>query len=348
MSRKKKILVIGTGGTIASIKTKDGLKPAYKTDDLLSLFPEANKIAEISGMELFNLDSTNIQSKHWSKMAEKIEEQYDNFNGFVITHGTDTMHYTATALSLMLQNLNKPVILTGSVKTIGKNSDAKQNFLDSILAASSNINEVCIVFHEKIIKGSRAKKVTNEATKIAKNGIGVFTSINYHFVGEFIGKVEGIYDRRIVLNRKYKVTGNQNKKRLQVLSELDTNIGFLKIYPSFNPKILDKFINFNCVILEAFGPGNLPFLDNSILKKIKELNNKNVLVFVTTQNPFGEVDMNLYEVGVKAMKAGAIPCNDMTSEAVIVKAMWLFGNFKNDANKIKKLMLKNFVGEVRG
>lgn len=101
------------------------------------------------------------------------------------------------------------------------------------------------------------------------------------------------------------------------------------------------------MILEAFGPGNLPFSGNSILEKIKGLNDKGVLVFITTQNPFGEVDMNLYEVGIKAMKAGAISCNDMTSETAIVKAMWLFGNFENNANKIKKLMLKNFIGEIR-
>lgn len=345
--KKKKILVIGTGGTIASIKTKEGLKPAYKTDSLLSLFPEANEIAEISGMELLNLDSTNIQPEHWSKIAEKIEEQYDNFDGFVIIYGTDTMHYTAAALSFMLQNLNKPVILTGSVKAIGKDSDAKQNFLDSILVASSNINEVCIVFHGKIIKGSRAKKVTNEATKITENGMGVFTSINCHLVGRFIGKVEGIYERKIVFKEKHKSASGRNKKRLKVLSDLDTNICFLRIYPGFDPKILDKFTNFSCVILEALGPGNLPFSGNLILGKIKKLNDKGVPVFVTTQNPFGEVDMSLYEVGIKGMKAGAVPCNDMTSEVAIVKAMWLFGNFKKDAKKIKKLMLKNFIGEIR-
>jgi len=347
MKKKKRILVIGTGGTIASIRTKEGLRSVYKTEELLSFFPEANEIAEVEGVSLFNLDSTNVQPHHWSKVAKEIEKRYNDFDGFVITHGTDTMHYTSAALSFMLQHLNKPVILTGSVRAVGRNSDAKQNFLDSILAACSNINEVCIVFHEKIIKGSRAKKVTNEATKISENGMGVFTSINYHFVGRFIGKVEGVYDRKIVLNKKYKIIGYQNKKRLQVLSELDTNIGFLKIYPGFNPKILNKFTNFSCVILEAFGPGNLPFSGNSILEKIKGLNDKGVLVFITTQNPFGEVDMNLYEVGIKAMKAGAISCNDMTSETAIVKAMWLFGNFENNANKIKKLMLKNFIGEIR-
>ncbi|MCK5466353.1 asparaginase [Candidatus Parcubacteria bacterium] len=344
---KKKILVIGTGGTIASIKTKKGLRSAYKTEELLSFFPEADKIAEVKGMELFNLDSTNIQPQHWSEMAKEIEKRYDEYDGFVITHGTDTMHYTAATLSLMLQNLNKPVILTGSVKAIGKDSDAKQNFLDSILVAVSDINEVCIVFHGKIIKGSRAKKVTNEATKIAENGMGVFTSINCHLVGEFIGKVEGIYERKIVLNKKHKSVNCQNKKRLKILTEFDSNIVFLKIYPGFDSEILDKFTNSCCVILEAFGPGNLPFSGNSILEKIKKLNDSSVPVFITTQNPFGEVDMNLYEVGIKAMEAGAVSCKDMTSEAVIVKAMWLLGNFKKDANKIKKLMLKNFVGEIR-
>ena len=345
--KKKKILVIGTGGTIASIKTKEGLRPAYKTEELLSFFPEADEIAKVEGMELFNLDSTNIQPYHWSEMAIEIERRYDDFDGFVITHGTDTMHYTATALSFMLQNLNKPLVLTGSVKAIGKESDAKQNFLDSILVATSNINEVCIVFHGKIIKGNRAKKVTNEATKIAENGMSVFTSINCHLVGEFIGKIEGIYDRKISINKNHKVVNSKEKRKLKILAKLNTNICFLKIYPGFDSKILDKFTNFSCVILEAFGPGNLPFSGSSILKKIEELSDKDVPVFITTQNPFGEVDMSLYEVGKRTMKAGAVPCNDMTSEAVIVKAMWLLGNFKKDANKIKRLMLKNFVGEIR-
>ncbi len=105
--------------------------------------------------------------------------------------------------------------------------------------------------------------------------------------------------------------------------------------------------SFKCVILEAFGPGNIPFIENSLVEKIEMLTKKNIPVFITTQNPFGEVDMTLYEVGQKAMKAGAIPCNDMTSETAIVKLMWIMGNFGKDRKTVKELMLKNFIGEIR-
>lgn len=122
----------------------------------------------------------------------------------------------------------------------------------------------------------------------------------------------------------------------------------MKIYPGFSAEILDKLSDFRCIILKAFGPGNVPFMENSLVEKIGSIiNNENVPVFITTQNPFGEVDMTLYEVGQKAMKAGAVPCNDMTSETVIVKLMWIMGNFGKDNKTIKELMLKSFVGEIR-
>ena len=343
MNRKKKILVIGTGGTIASVKTKDGLRPAYKTDELIAFFPEAKEIAEIEGKMLFNLDSTNIQPHHWSELAKEIAKQYDKYDGFVITHGTDTMHYTAPALSFMLQNLNKPVVLTGSVKAIGKDSDAKQNFIDAVLVACSNINEVSIVFHGKIIRGCRAKKVTNEATRIVEKDVGVYSSINCHLAGELVAKLEGVYDRKIVMNKNYKV--EKTNKKFEVLEQVSNKVILIKIYPGFSSEILDKFNDFECIILEAFGPGNVPFIDNSLIEKIEELTAKNVSIFITTQNPFGEVDMSLYEVGQKASKAGAISCKDMTSETAIVKAMWILGNF--DQKNMKKLMVKNFVGEIK-
>ena len=346
MNKKKKILVIGTGGTIASIKTKQGLRPAYKTDELISFFPEAGEFADIEGKMLFNLDSTNINPKHWSELAKEIEKRYDKYDGFVITHGTDTMHYTAAALCFMLQNLNKPVILTGSVKAIGAGSDAKQNFVDSVLVACSDMNGVNIVFHGKIIKGSRAKKVTNEATKIVEKNVGVYSSINCHLVGELAGSIEGVYERKIVTNIKNQKYVSNRTKKLKLLNKVNPNICFLKIYPGFDAEILEKFNDSNCVIIEAFGPGNLPFFEGDLLDKIKILDKKGIPVFITTQNPFGEVNMDLYEVGKKAQKAGAVPCGDMISEVVIVKAMWLFGNFKVNANQIKKMMIKNYVGEI--
>ena len=344
--KKKKILVISTGGTIASIKTKQGLRPAYKTDELISFFPEVKKIADIKGKMLFNLDSTNINLKHWSELAKEIEKQYNKYDGFVITHGTDTMHYTSAALCFMLQNLNKPVILTGSVKAIGAGSDAKQNFIDSVLVACSDISGVNIVFHGKIIKGSRAKKVTNEATKIVEKNVGVYSSINCHLVGELAGRIEGVYERKIVINKKNQKYVSNRTKKLKLLNKVDPNICFLKIYPGFDAKILEKFNDSNCVIIEAFGPGNLPFFESGLLDKIKILDKKGIPVFITTQNPFGEVNMDLYEVGRKAQNKGAVPCGDMASEVVIVKAMWLFGNFKVSAREIKKMMIKNYVGEI--
>ena len=346
---KKKILIIGTGGTIASVKTKEGLRPAYKTVELISFFPEVGKIADIEGRMLFNIDSANMQPHHWSLIAEEIGRQYDNYDGFVITHGTDTMHYTSTALSFMLQNIGKPVVLTGSVNAIEKEgSDARQNFIDSVIVACSGIDEVCVVFHGKIIKGCKARKVTNEATRITNEDLDVYSSINSHLVGEMIGKIVENHKRKIVFNEKCSTTGVKDSKKLKVLSKIaDDGVFLVKIYPGFRPDMFDKLADFKCVVIEAFGPGNIPFIENSLVEKIGMLIKRNVSVFVTTQNPFGEVDMNLYEVGQKAMKAGAIPCNDMTSDTALVKLMWIMGNFGDDPKMIREMMMINFVGEIR-
>lgn len=342
----KKILIIGTGGTIAAVKTPEGLRPAFKTDELISFFPEVLQIAKVEGKMLFSLDSTNIQPHHWSEIALEIQKQYDAYDGFVITHGTDTMQYTASALSFMLQNLSKPVVLTGSVKAIGEKSDARQNFIDSVIVASSGISEVCIVFHGKIIKGCKARKITNEATKITNENLGVYSSINHHLLGELIGELRDNHTRKIVFEKGYSKTDKQ--KGLKVLSGIDpADIFAVRIYPGIRPEIFDRLIDFKCILIEAFGPGNIPFMENSLVEKIDMLTKKGIPVFITSQNPFGEVDMTLYEVGQKAMKAGAIPCNDMPLETAIVKLMWIMGNFGKDAKTIKDLMLKNFTGEIR-
>ena len=310
-------------------------------------------MADIEGEMLFNLDSTNMQPHHWSEIAEEIGKQYDKYDGFVITHGTDTMQYTASALSFMLQNLNKPVVLTGSVKAIGEGSDAKQNLIDSVVVACSNIREVCIVFHGKIIKGCKARKITNEATKITNEKLDVFSSINYrefnlldHLAGELIGKLEHNGTIRIAFDNGRDAP--KPKGKLNVMPKIDSaDVLMMKLYPGLNPAMFDLLTGFKCIIIEAYGPGNIPFMENSLIEKIGMLTKKGIPVFIATQNAFGEVDMTLYEVGQKAMKVGAIPCNDMTSEAAIVKLMWVMGNFGRDAKTIKKMMLKDFVGEIR-
>ncbi|MCK5474789.1 MAG: asparaginase, partial [Candidatus Aenigmarchaeota archaeon] len=332
--QKKKILVIGTGGTIAAIQTEEGLRPAYKTEELISFFPEVSQIANVEGTMLFNLDSTNIQPHHWTQIAEEIKKQYEKYDGFVITHGTDTMQYTSAALSFMLQNLGKPVVLTGSVKAIGEGSDAKQNFIDSVIVASSDIKEVCIVFHGKIIKGCKARKITNEATKVTNEDLDVYSSINFHLIGEMIGTLKENKRRKVVFDENYNGLGCSGKN-LKVLSKIDNKeVLLIKIYPGFMPEVFNKLTNFKGILIEAYGPGNIPFEENSILKKIEMLLSKNIPVFIATQNTFGEVNMELYEVGQKALKAGAIPCRDMTSETALVKLMWILGNFDNNPKTV--------------
>lgn len=344
---KKNVLVMGTGGTIASALSKEGLKPEYTPEEIISFFPEVKKIANVEGKMLFNLDSTNIQPHHWSEIAKEIGKQYEKYDGFVITHGTDTMQYTASALSFMLQNLDKPVVLTGSVKTIGAGSDARQNFVDAVTVACSAIHEACIVFHGKIIKGCKARKVTNEATKITNENLDVYSSINYHLIGALIGELKDNGVRKIVFEKGYSIKKSKGAK-LKVLPDIDSaGIIAIKIYPGLKPEMFDKLADFKCILIEAYGPGNVPFTENSLVEKIEMLTKKNIPVFVTTQNTFGEVNMSLYEVGQKAMNAGAIPCNDMTSETAIVKLMWVMGNFGQDMKTIKEMMLKNFVGEIR-
>lgn len=341
--KKKKILLIATGGTFASVKTDNGLRPGFKIEELLDFFPESKEIADIDCLQLCNLDSTNIHPKYWTDMAKTVANNYDKYDGFIITHGTDTMQYSSSALSFALKGVLKPVVFTGSVYSIDDpRSDAKINFIDSVRVASSDlIKEVCVCFHNNIIKGTRVRKVTNEATKITNEKIGVYSSVNLHLIGSVdLGKIIG--------NKIYFIkNGYPKNSKFELLPKFDLNVGFVKIYPGISSDILDSCKNKKAVIIEAFGPGNIPFKYSNWLKKIQELTENGILIFITTQNPFGEVDMEKYEVGQQAINAGAISCYDMVPETVLVKLMWIFGNFPNyNSKQVKKLFLTNICGEI--
>ena len=161
----KKILFIATGGTIASKKSENGLKPQISPDELLSYIPSLNKICEVDTLQLLNLDSSNMEPRHWIMMEECIKEHYDVYDGFVIAHGTDTMAYTAAGLSYMIQNSKKPIVITGSQKPINMDiTDAKTNLIDSFTYASDDKSQgVSIVFDGKVIAGTRAKKVRSKS-----------------------------------------------------------------------------------------------------------------------------------------------------------------------------------------
>lgn len=342
--RKKKILFLATGGTISSSKEFEHLRPKFSASDLLSFFPEAEDLADVEVLDLLHLDSTNVHPEHWTLMAQTIFERYDRYDGFIIGHGTDTISYSSSALSYALKGLLKPIVFTGSVLPLDHpESDAKTNFLNSVqVAASTLVKEVCICFNHKIIKGTRARKITNEETRMTNHDFGVYSSINFHLIGSLdLGQVAG---NKIYFTKN----GYPKESTLELLPQFDPNIGLIKIFPGIESDVLCYYESKKAVVIEAFGPGNVPYNYSHWLEKIAELTEKGIPVCITTQNPFGEVDMSMYEVGQRASQAGAISCRDMITEAALVKLMWIFGNYPNASyEEVKKLFLTNMCGEIR-
>ncbi len=333
---KKKVLIIGTGGTITAKMHKGSWKPGSLLDDeILKLIPEAKTIANIASIDIMSTDSSNMQPKDWLKIARVIKRNYKKFDGFVITHGTDTMHYTASALSFLLQNLSKPIVLTGSqVPPDQKGSDFKRNILDSIrITVETDMHEVMIVFNNKILRGNRSKKF-REVEFEAFESIGMLP----------LGIIE--HDIRHT-GEHYKHKGKD--KDLKFFEKLEEKICIQKVSPGYNPKIISSLIKlgYKGIILEGFGAGNVPINENSLIPEIKKAVKKNIPIIISTQCAIGYSWVYLYECGRKALDAGAIPGHDMISETALTKLMWILGNTKKpNIKKIKDLFLKDIAGEV--
>lgn len=320
---KKKILMIATGGTIASIKTEYGLAPEISSKELLSYVPEINEYCIVDTMQLLNIDSTNIQPEHWIMMTETVEKNYHNYDGFVISHGTDTMAYTSAALSYLIQNSHKPIVITGAQKPINVEiTDAKKNLLDSFrFAAEEGVSGVYVVFDGKAILGTRARKVKSKS-------YSAFESINFPLAAI-------IDDRRIT---KYIRNDNLNNE-VKFYKDIYPSIFLLKLAPGMEPDVLNYIgEKYEGVVIESYGVGGLPFLDKrNFLNELKGLVEKGKIVVIATQVMFEGSDMGLYEVGVKALKKyNVLQAYDMTIEAVITKLMWIMAQTK-DFEEVKSL-----------
>ena len=322
----KKILLIATGGTIASKSGDMGLKPDMGGANMLDYVPEIRSLCLVDVVQPYNIDSTNITPAHWVKLASVLKEAYEHYDGFVICHGTDTMAYTAAALSYMVQHSPKPIVLTGSQKPIDKeDTDARINLRDSFLyALSDDSADVVIVFQGKVIAGTRAKKLRTKS-------YNAFESMDFPVLAN-------IRDGRII---QYIKTPKQGKP--EFFLELDEKVGVLTLTPGLKAEVLDMFFRYNtAVVLSGYGTGGIPEGEYyGFYDVIQSWEGKGKTLVVTTQVQHEGSDMSVYQVGRGwKNRFDLLEGYNLTYEAITTKLMWILGHTKDD-DTIKELFYKN-------
>ncbi len=329
----KHILVIGTGGTIACKRSDDGLKPVMSSDELLSFVPDTKQFCLADTLQVLNIDSTNMQPDHWLLIARSIEEHYDQYDGFVVCHGTDTMAYTAAALSYLIQDSPKPIVITGAQKPIDmENTDARMNLADSLLFASCpKAHGVNLVFDGKVIAGTRGKK---ERTK----SYNAFSSINFPYIAT-------VQEDHVIF---YLDDKEQKERNVRFSLTMNSNVGLLKLIPSMDAGLLNYMAeHYDGVIIESFGVGGLPSYESGDYRQaIDKWTSMGKTVIMTTQVTNEGSNMSVYEVGKKMKRDfGLLEAYDMTLEAAVTKLMWILGQTR-DPKKIRELFYRTINRDI--
>lgn len=313
---KKRIYIAYTGGTIGMMKTADGYAPMHGyLGELLATLPElqAPSMPDYTIHEYETLlDSANMNPSHWVRIAQDIHSHYDDYDGFVILHGTDTMAYSASALAFMLEDLSKPVIFTGSqIPLVEVRNDARENIITALLIAAHHpIPEVCLYFGGKLLRGCRAVKVHS-------TGLQAFDSPNFPSLG--IAGVEVVIDERLV-----RPAAPHSHMKVQAVEP--QIVAALRLFPGLSASLMGKILEppLRGLVLETYGVGNGPGDDRALMDALREATARGVVIVNCTQCLHGQVNQRGYETGTALAKAGVISGGDMTTEAALAKLYYLF------------------------
>ena len=324
----KRILLLTTGGTIASRLKGEGLEP----EPDLSLIPEAlRELDDVTDKSILNLDSSNIQPEEWQLVARSVYEARESFDGIVISHGTDTMAYTSSILTFMLLGIKIPVVLTGAQLPIDHPlTDGIDNLRTAFCMAASGRAGVFLAFDRKVILGCRAVKTHT-------TDFSAFDSVNHPLVARVSGRGLEIDDSAIPTYDGECILRDELSKR----------VFLLKLTPGLDPEIFDMLIelDYRGLVIEAFGAGGLHFIRRNLVEKLEKARKAGVSVVVNSQCLYERSDFSLYQTGQRVLKTGAIESRDMTTEAAVTKLMWALGR-TDDPEKVRELFSKSLFGEI--